>query len=102
MSFLDSTTTCSLGSYTTSSVEGGIYIEKENLLTTFSTSLSSALTTGVSDAVVRLDATRDYVSSKSSQELDSLLLMIDERENEIIKAVDEVPKIKKIGIIEKK
>lgn len=102
MSFLDSTTICSLGSSTTSFVDEGIYIDKESLLTTLSTSISSALTTNGPDINIRLDATRDYISSKSVQELDSILLMIDERENEIIKTIDEVPKVKKMGVIDKK
>lgn len=102
MSFLDSTTTCSLGGSTTSFVGDGVYVDKESLLTTLSASLSSALTTNGPSINIRLDATRDYISSKSGQELDSILLMIDERENEILRAVDEVPKAKKLGTMDKK
>ena len=101
LSFSDTTTLVCLGTSTTETFsDRNGNIDKDTLESLFTTSVTTATSSmaGESpDVVVRLDATRDYVSSMSIQEIDQMLLELDNHEKEILAAVDETAKVKAIG-----
>lgn len=98
LGFSDSTTLVCLGTTSTelfSDRDGNI--DKNTVETLFTTTVSTVTTSIAPDTNARLDATRDYVSSMSVQEIDQMLLELDEKEIEILNAVDETAKVKTLG-----
>ena len=98
LSFSDTTTLVCLGTSTTetfSDINGNI--DKGTLKSLLTTSVTTATSSIGPDVNVRLDATRDYVSSMSIQEIDQMLIELDNHEREILTAVDEPLKVKTIG-----
>lgn len=98
VNFGDLTTLVSLQTSLTESIaDASGDINKNTVESLFTTTVSTATTSMAPDINVRLDATRDYVSSMSVQEIDQMLVELDEQENKILNAVDETAKVKTLG-----
>lgn len=101
LSFHDTTTIVCLGTSVTETLsDRNGYIDKGTLKSVFTTSVTTATSSISSKSPninVRLDATRDYVSSMSIQEIDKMLVEIDEYEQQILNAVENTEKVKTIG-----
>ena len=98
LSFSDTTTLACLGTSTTETFsDRNGNIDKGTLESLLTTSVTTATSSIGLDVNIRLDATRDYVSSMSVQEIDQMLVELDEQENEILNTVDETAKVKTIG-----
>lgn len=94
---LSPSATTTLGCTTTSVIDNEGHVDKDALTTT-ATSASTTLTAnGVDQVNIQLQSTRDYISQMSEEELNTLLFQIDEREMDVLVAVDEVSKVKKLG-----
>lgn len=98
LSFVDTTTLAALGTSTieTFSDNNG-KVDSGTLETLLTTSVTTATSSIGPDVNIRLDATRDYVSSMSVQEIDQMLIELDNQEKEIVLMVDEPVKVKTIG-----
>lgn len=89
--------TTTLGTTTTSVVDREGRVDRDALTTTATSASTTLSTSGVNQVNIQLQATRDYISQMSEEELNTMLLQMDEREQDILNAVDEVSKVKKIG-----
>ncbi|MBQ7105504.1 MAG: hypothetical protein IJN90_06570 [Bacilli bacterium] len=88
-------TLISLGT-TTTSTNDGIYISNDDIATTLTSTISTATTSGGPIIEVHAAAARDYVSSMSVEEIDTMLMQIEEKEMELSFDGDNV-KVKKLG-----
>ena len=96
--FSDTTTLACLGTSTTETFcDSNGNIDKGTLESLLTTSVTTATSSIGPDVNIRLDATRDYVSSMSVQEIDQMLIELDNQEKEIALMVDEPVKVKTIG-----
>lgn len=93
---LGDTTSLYCGVNTTSStIDSDSRIDIDKLSTT-ATGIGTTLSaTGVNDIHIQLAATRNYVSQMSIEEIDTLLLQLDDREEFILE--EENVKVKTIG-----
>lgn len=91
-------TLCTLGSTTTSTCgDDGIRISSDEIATTLTSSITTATTSSGPIVNVYASSARDYVSSMSVEEIDSLISQIDEKEE--VLTHEEGAKVKKLGTI---
>lgn len=81
---------------TTTTNDGGTYVSNDGIATTLTSTISTAATNSGPVVVIHAAAARDYVSSMSVEEVDTLLMQIEEREAELSFDNGDV-KVKKIG-----
>ena len=93
MIVIDFSTLCTLGTTTTIACDDEIRISSDTLMTTLTSSTTTATMSDGPFISVYAESARNYVSSMSDNELDDLIAQIDEK----IDTLDNNAKVKSIG-----